>query len=355
MKHRFSIVLVVLAATLTAGCKEKGSVFSETGRNGWSFDCSGDLYVHPEGDDTAMGTSPTTPLKTITRALNVSRSNQTICLGSGIYSEETFPLLINKPVKLTGGSNSIAENILTPPQTSALIYGAGGDPWDAGISATVRVLSPGVTIEGIQFSVPPAQEGGTGAVAIAIEAGNSASPTQIKNTVITQVAFNATGGGGIAILASDVHAILTSNAISNCHDGVMVAPLGITGGSLKLRKNLIMNNHDNAVYLAGSEMTIDIGSNESAGENLFFNEENHLNVYQSKAIFACPESGTLVVKAIGNSFILPDQNRSYDTVENDGGTVTNGNSRPSLGSYQKHDVQVGGTNCNGVAQVILSE
>jgi len=71
-----------------------------------------DLYVNPNGDNSNIGNSPDSPLKSIHYALSVIQANEqnphTIYLASGIYSTETneeiFPIRVVDFVNIEGGN-----------------------------------------------------------------------------------------------------------------------------------------------------------------------------------------------------------------------------------------------------------
>ena len=74
------------------------------------------LFVNPNlGNDIRGDGSERAPFKTITRALQVAQSNNTIVLAQGIYSTtsgETFPLILKPGVSIQGDPNTQGRNII---------------------------------------------------------------------------------------------------------------------------------------------------------------------------------------------------------------------------------------------------
>jgi len=78
---------------------------------GYIRETDGDLYVSPQGDDSNSGTSPTSPLRTITMAVLKAQSNfwpiNTIYVADGVYNLESGELF---PIQLKNYMNIIGES-----------------------------------------------------------------------------------------------------------------------------------------------------------------------------------------------------------------------------------------------------
>lgn len=109
------------------------------------------LFVDPRlGQDSQDGASGRSPLRTITRALELAEPNSVIMLAPGIYSAdsgETFPLEVDRQITLQGNPGLYGQGIVI--QGSAQGSATGGDR----PSATV-ILSEQAALVGVSVTQP---------------------------------------------------------------------------------------------------------------------------------------------------------------------------------------------------------
>ncbi|TVQ16919.1 MAG: DUF1565 domain-containing protein [Leptolyngbya sp. DLM2.Bin15] len=109
------------------------------------------LFVDPRlGRDSQDGLSGRSPLRTITRALELAESNSVIMLAPGVYSAdsgETFPLEVNRQITLQGNPGLYGQGIVI--QGSAQGSATGGDR-----PAATVILSEQAALVGVSVTQP---------------------------------------------------------------------------------------------------------------------------------------------------------------------------------------------------------
>ncbi len=250
------------------------------------------IYVDPQrGDDSQLGNSQNTPLKTITKALEIAESGTTIKLASGTYSEATgeiFPLIIKQNVTIKGSPGSRGHNIVIEGNGYFISpTGAGQNvaiaaSKDAGGITGVTVINPHNRGHGLWIeSANPAIIGNTftrnGNTGISVN-GNSSpliednyfynnggngllvygtSQAEVKNNV-----FEKTGFGVSAVQNTSL--LLTDNEFKGNRIGIILEEesQGI------LRNNSIENSLESGLT-AIAQSRVDLGSNDQPGNNIF--------------------------------------------------------------------------------------
>lgn len=265
------------------------------------------LYVNPGygSDAPSAGISETTPLDTITYALQQASPGTIIKLASGSYSTqsgEVFPLVLKQGVILQGDESTRGENVT--------ISGGGRyiSPTFARQNVTV-IAEKDSTISGVSISNP--NKRGT---ALWIESANpmvknntfaqsnregifvtgKAAPVIVSNVFTKNggngisVANSATGeirqnlfqdtGFGLAIGGTSKPRILENKIIQN-RDGLFISE----DARPMLRNNVIEKNvRDGIVIAACAQAQPDLGTAESFGGNVF-NNNGQYDIHSSGA------------------------------------------------------------------------
>nr|WP_317105914.1 DUF1565 domain-containing protein [Chroococcidiopsis sp. SAG 2025] len=269
------------------------------------------IYVNPEvGTDTpGAGTSEASAYKTITFALTQAEPGTVIQLAAGNYTSETgetFPLTLKSGVTLRGDEATKGENI---------IINGGGEyisPTFARQNVTIRAEKE-TTISGVTVTNTNTRGTGlwiestnptvtnstfansnrdgifvTGTASPKIEAnrfvkngGNGisvarAAQGEIRNNVFQATGFGLAIGGTSSPLVSD-------NQIQQNKDGIYVSE----AAQPILRNNVIQNNDRDGV-VATVNAQPDIGSADSAGQNLIRGNKRYdlYNATRSNALVA---------------------------------------------------------------------
>ncbi|MBD2775376.1 DUF1565 domain-containing protein [Iningainema tapete] len=266
------------------------------------------LFVNPgSGDDRGNG-GEGTPLKTITRALQIARPHTTIMLSSGTYSNESgevFPLMLKPGVSIQGDSGSKGNGIViqgggdylsrTFGRQNVTIVGA-----NQAILTGVTVTNPNARGYGlwIEYSNPVvASNTFTGSTQDGISVTGNGAPIIRKNH------FYRNGANGITIagssqpevrenvfqqtgfgvnIAQNAQPLVVGNSIQNNRTGIVVQ----ASSRPILRSNLIQNNtEDGLVALAQSSP--DLGSAAQPGGNEFRNNARYdINASAAKVAIA---------------------------------------------------------------------
>ncbi len=249
------------------------------------------IYVNPKhGDDAQVG-KKSSPLKTITHALEVAAAGNTIQLASGTYSEETgekFPLIIENQIILQGSPNN---------QGYTTIIKGGGyftSPTAAGQNVTIVAVKDAVSITGVTVtnqhsrghglwieSANPeivsntfTRNGNTGASVNGnssprIEdnyfynnSGNGLLVYGTSNPEVVNNTFEQTGFG--VSIVQEAAPILTNNLFDGNRIGIILE--GDSQGIL--RQNEIINSSESGLT-AIARSQVDLGTDNEPGNNIF--------------------------------------------------------------------------------------
>ncbi len=193
-------------------------------------------FVSPTGDDTSAGNSSATPFKTITKALSVAQSGETIFVAPGTYSAgETFPLHVPGGVALIGDEPNRGA-----AATPTRIAGAG--PISGGSNINTAIMpGAGSTVAGFTITSTVTSNFAMGLV----PAGSGAI---LRNNTIT----GSTNNGIYVIGGTTNHAILLNALTAN--GGVGLGYIGSSAGG-KAETNTITGNKFGVEYdTAGGDL-----------------------------------------------------------------------------------------------------
>ena len=163
------------------------------------------IYVNPkQGDDAQVG-KKSSPLKTITQALEIASAGSTIKLASGTYSEEIgekFPLIIENQIILQGNPDNQGY--------TTIIQGSGyfTSPTAAGQNVTIVAVKDAVSISGVTVTNQHSRGHG-----LWIE---SANPEIISNT------FTRNGNTGVSVNGNSSPRIEDNYFYNNSGNGLLV-------------------------------------------------------------------------------------------------------------------------------------
>ena len=163
------------------------------------------IYVNPQhGDDSQVG-KKLSPLKTITKALEIATAGSTIQLTSGTYSEETgekFPLIISNQITLKGDPSNQGY--------TTIIQGDGYfiSPTAAGQNVTIAAIKDAIAITGV--TVINKHSRGHG---LWIESANSEI---VSNT------FTRNGNTGVSVNGNSSPRIEDNYFYNNSGNGLLV-------------------------------------------------------------------------------------------------------------------------------------
>ena len=249
------------------------------------------IYVNPQrGDDSQVG-KKLSPLKTITKALEIATTGSTIQLTSGTYSEETgekFPLIISNQITLKGNPSNQGY--------TTIIQGDGYfiSPTAAGQNVTLVALKDATAITGVTVTNKHSRGHG-----LWIE---SANPEIVSNT------FTRNGNTGVSVNGNSSPRIEDNYFYNNSGNGLLVygtsnpevvnntfeqTGFGVSiveQATAMLRKNLFDGNrigiilegssqgvlrHNKIINSSESGLTaiaeslVDLGTDNEPGHNLF--------------------------------------------------------------------------------------
>ena len=254
------------------------------------------LFVNPRaGNDTGDG-SNTAPLQTITKALEIAKSNTVIRLAEGDYSEssgEKFPLFLKSGVTITGEENSGGRGIVITGGGEFLSR-AFGSKNVAVVGANQAVLS-GVTITNnnprgyglwIESSNPTimgntftgsTQDGiaitgnSTAKVSKNYFSRNGANGITITGNSRAEVQNNVFQRTGFGInIAANAEPILLGNQIKFNRSGIIVQ----ADARPILRNNIIENSKEDGLVVI-SQAQPNLGDSNQAGGNQFRGNARH--------------------------------------------------------------------------------
>lgn len=254
------------------------------------------LFVNPtSGDDNNNGREAT-PLRTITRALQVAQPNTVIVLGRGTYSSasgEEFPLLIKSGISIQGDTAGKGRGIL--------IQG-GGEYLSRsfGRQNTTLVVGNNVTVAGVTITNPQGRGYGmwiestnpqivgntfTGSVqdGIAVTGNatakisqnyfyrNGANGVTVSGSARPEISENIFQQTGFGInIAQNAEPVITGNHIQYNRAGVIVQ----ANARPVLRQNLIQGNREDGL-VAIAQANPDLGSDGEPGNNDFRNNARY--------------------------------------------------------------------------------
>ncbi|MBD2728610.1 DUF1565 domain-containing protein [Nostoc sp. FACHB-892] len=274
------------------------------------------LFVNPNGgDDSAGNGSESAPVKTITQALRLAKSNTVIMLSTGTYSAETgeeFPLIMKPGVSIQGNPSNQGKDIVIQGGGDYLSRSFAGQ--NVAIVGANQTLLTGVTITNpnrrgyglwIESSNPVIAENTfTGSTQDGISVCGNAAPTISKNS------FDRNGANGMTIagnsspqvkenvfhqtgfginIAQNAAPVVIGNQIQNNRSGIVVQ----AKARPILRNNIIQNNKEDGLVAIAQAMP-DLGSASEPGGNAFQNNARYdINASASKQ----------VISAAGNNLV----------------------------------------------------
>ncbi|WP_235006717.1 DUF1565 domain-containing protein [Calothrix rhizosoleniae] len=302
--------MVVAAATTAFGLNQKAALAQtlipkSTSAGVKSISQVQALFVNPNmGDDTTGNGKQESPLRTITRALEIAQGNTTIVLSKGTYSTETgeqFPLILKPGISIQGDPRSQGRRITIQGGGDYLSRFFGSK--NATIIAANQSALTGVTITNsnprgyglwIESGNPQVAENTfIGSTQDGVAVTGKAAPIIQKNK------FYRNGANGITISGSAKPEI-RENVLQQTGFGISVAenaqPL-IVGNSIQynrsgiivqansrpvLRHNLIQGNKEDGLVAIYQAMP-DLGNATEPGGNKFANNGRyHINASAAK-------------------------------------------------------------------------
>ncbi len=265
------------------------------------------LFVNPSvGNDKQGSGGESTPLKTITKALQLASPNTVIMLAKGTYSGETgemFPLILKSSVTIQGDGSSKGRGIIISGGGDYLSRSFGSKNV-AVVSAkgakltgiTVTNSNPGgygLWIESNNFTVADntfvgnTQDGitVTGNTAPIIRNNffdrNSANGITVTDTSGAEIRENVFQETGFGInIAQKAHPLVLGNRIINNRSGIIVQ----ASSRPILRNNVIEGNQEDGLVILAQAQP-DLGNTSEAGGNQFRNNGRYdINASASKQI-----------------------------------------------------------------------
>ena len=249
------------------------------------------IYVNPQqGDDSQVG-KKLSPLKTITKALEIATAGSTIQLTSGTYSEETgekFPLIISNQITLKGDPSNQGY--------TTIIQGDGYfiSPTAAGQNVTLAAIKDATAITGVTVINQHSRGHGlwiesanleivsntftrNGNTGVSVN-GNSSPRIEdnyfynnsgnglliygTSNPEVVNNTFEQTGFG--VSIVQEAAAILRENLFDGNRIGIILE--GRSQGVL--RHNKIINSSESGLT-AIAQSLVDLGTDNEPGHNLF--------------------------------------------------------------------------------------
>ncbi|BAZ69299.1 hypothetical protein NIES4106_40700 [Fischerella sp. NIES-4106] len=265
------------------------------------------LFVNPSiGNDKQANGGESSPLKTITKALQVATPNTVIMLAKGTYSAQTgemFPLILKPDITIQGDVSSNGGGVIISgggdylsrsfgSKNVALVSAKGAKL--TGITVTnSNPRGYGLWIESNNFTVVDntfvgnTQDGitVTGNTAPIIRNNffdrNSANGITVTDTSGAEIRENVFQETGFGInIAQKAHPLVVGNKIINNRSGIIVQ----ASSQPILRNNVIeRNQEDGLVILAQAQP--DLGNSSEAGGNQFRNNGRYdINASATKQI-----------------------------------------------------------------------
>ncbi len=289
---------IVLLSTSFNASMAQTIVASESGHVGVNaISQVNTLFVNPSvGDDKVGNGTEATPLKTITQALRLARSNTVIMLSKGTYSTETgetFPLMLKPDVSIQGHQGSKGRDVVIQGGGEYLSRTFGGKNVtiiganSAGLTGvTVTNTNPRGYGLWIEYSSPVIGENTfTGSTQDGIAVTGNSQPSIRKNY------FYRNGANGIT-LSGNSRALVRENVFQETGFGVNIAQNAeptVVGNQIKgnrcgivvqahahpiLRSNLIQDSKEDGL-VAIAQAIPDLGSASEPGANEFRNNTRY--------------------------------------------------------------------------------
>ncbi|PAX51998.1 DUF1565 domain-containing protein [Brunnivagina elsteri] len=267
------------------------------------------VFVNPSvGDDKVGNGSEQTPLKTITRAIEVAAPNSTIILAQGTYSSvtgEVFPLILKPGITIQGDVRTKGRGTVIQGGDDYLSRSFGKQ--NVGIVAANNTTVTGITVtnpnpRGYGMLIESAnavisENIFAGSTQDGISVTGNAAPTISKNYFYQNkangltVSGNARGeirenifqqtGFGINI-AQNAEPLVIGNQIQYNRAGIVIQ----ANARPKLRNNQILSNREDGLVVIAQAMP-DLGNaNESGGNEFRNNARYDINASASKQLFS---------------------------------------------------------------------
>lgn len=274
------------------------------------------LFVNPSGGDDSTGNgNESAPVKTITQALRLAKTNTVIMLSTGTYSAEIgeiFPLILKPGVSIQGNPSNQGKDIIIQGGGDYLSRSFGGQ--NVAIVGANQAFLTGVTVTNsnhrgyglwIESSNPVVAENTfIGSTQDGISVSGNAAPTISKNY------FDRNGANGITIagnsspqvkenvfhqtgfginIAQNAAPIVIGNQIQNNRSGIVVQ----ANAHPILRNNSIQDNKEDGLVAIAQAMP-DLGNASEPGGNQFQNNARYdINASAAKQ----------VISAAGNNLV----------------------------------------------------
>ncbi|MEH2454266.1 DUF1565 domain-containing protein [Nostoc sp.] len=298
------------------------------------------LFVNPSGGDDSTGNgNESAPVKTITQALRLAKTNTVIMLSTGTYSAETgeiFPLILKPGVSIQGNPSNQGKDIIIQGGGDYLSRSFAGQ--NVAIVGANQAFLTGVTVTNsnhrgyglwIESSNPVIAENTfIGSTQDGISVSGNAAPTISKNY------FDHNGANGITIagnsspqvkenvfhqtgyginIAQNAAPLVIGNQIQNNRSGIVVQ----ANARPILRNNSIQDNKEDGLVAIAQAMP-DLGNASEPGGNAFQNNARYdINASAAKQ----------VISAAGNNLV---SNRITGKVDINGTTaLATQNSQPA--------------------------
>ncbi|WP_375468358.1 DUF1565 domain-containing protein [uncultured Nostoc sp.] len=304
------------------------------------------LFVNPSGGDDSTGNgSESAPVKTITQALRLAKTNTVIMLSTGTYSAETgeiFPLILKPGVSIQGNPSNQGKDIIIQGGGDYLSRSFAGQ--NVAIVGANQAFLTGVTVTNsnhrgyglwIESSNPVVAENTfIGSTQDGISVSGNAAPTISKNY------FDRNGANGITIagnsspqvkenvfhqtgfginIAQNAAPIVIGNQIQNNRSGIVVQ----ANARPILRNNSIQDNKEDGLVAIAQAMP-DLGNASEPGGNAFQNNARYdINASAAKQVISAAGNNLVSSRITGKVDIngttaLATQNSQPAPVPNNG-------------------------------------
>ena len=304
------------------------------------------LFVNPSGGDDSRGNgSESAPVKTITQALRLAKTNTVIMLSTGTYSAETgeiFPLILKPGVSIQGNPSNQGKDIIIQGGGDYLSRSFAGQ--NVAIVGANQAFLTGVTVTNsnhrgyglwIESSNPVVAENTfIGSTQDGISVSGNAAPTISKNY------FDRNGANGITIagnsspqvkenvfhqtgfginIAQNAAPVVIGNQIQHNRSGIVVQ----ANARPILRNNSIQDNKEDGLVAIAQAMP-DLGNASEPGGNAFQNNARYdINASAAKQVISAAGNNLVSSRITGKVDIngttaLATQNSQPAPVPNNG-------------------------------------
>ena len=275
------------------------------------------IYVDPQqGDDSQTGVDPDSPLKTITKALEIAQPGMTIKLAQGTYSEESgevFPIIVKTNVTLKGSPSGKGHRIIIQGNGYFISHSAAGQ------NVAIAAIKQAGTITGL--TVINSHSRGHG---LWIE---SASPKVIGNT------FTRNGNTGLSVNGNSSPLIEDNHFYKNAGNGLLVY-----GTSQPEVKNNFFENTGFGVSLVEKAAPILSGNSFTGNRIGIILEGESQGLLRNNKIETSNENG---LTAIANSRV------DLGTTDEPGNNIFRGNKKLDIQNATNNEIVAVGTETNG--------